>query len=77
MRNIMSRRTRKFIGAIVMLTFVTAYALVVMTLAQPLLTGASKLVQGIFYAVAGLLWVLPVLPLISWMDRPDKDNAPR
>ncbi len=72
----MNRRTRKFIGAVVMISFVTAYALIMMTLAQPLLAGTSKLVQGIFYGVAGLVWVLPILPLISWMDRPDKEKAP-
>ena len=55
-----------------MLTFVIVYALLAMTLAQtPWLQQAGKLVQGIFYLVAGLGWVLPLMPLIRWMDRPD------
>jgi hypothetical protein len=29
------------------------------------------LAAWIFYAVAGLGWVLPAMPLISWMSRPD------
>ena len=32
---------------------------------------ASKLAQAIFYVVAGLGWVLPAMPLIAWMSRPD------
>jgi len=26
----------------------------------------------LFYAVAGLGWVLPAMPLVSWMQRLDK-----
>lgn len=68
----MPRRLRKFVGTVVMLTFVIVYALLAMTLAQtPWLQQAGKLVQGIFYLVAGLGWVLPLMPLIRWMERPD------
>ena len=30
-----------------------------------------RLLQAIFYVVAGLGWVLPAMPIISWMSRPD------
>lgn len=65
----MSTRSKKFIGAIVLLFFVTIYALGVMALAQPLLQGAGPMTSLAFYAVAGLLWILPVMPLIAWMER--------
>jgi len=68
----MSNRTRKFIGTILILTFVMAYALVVMALAQPVLKDAGKLTQLLFYVFAGFAWVLPVMPLISWMERKQK-----
>lgn len=68
----MNRRTRKFIGTALMLVFVIVYALVVMALAQPILTDASKLTQGLFYVIAGLSWILPLMPLIRWMERPDE-----
>jgi hypothetical protein len=29
------------------------------------------LLQAVFYVVAGLGWVLPAMPIISWMARPD------
>jgi hypothetical protein len=29
-------------------------------------------VAAIYYIVAGLGWVLPAMPLISWMARPDR-----
>jgi Protein of unknown function (DUF2842) len=65
----MRRRNRKLIGAVAMVTFVVAYALVVMALAQAkALQQASALSAGVFYVVAGLGWILPLMPLIRWME---------
>jgi hypothetical protein len=71
----MRRRTRKLVGTVTMLVFVVFYALLVMALAQPILNGASHLVQGLFYFIAGLAWILPIMPLIKWMDKPDMPRA--
>ena len=65
----MTRRTRKFIGTVAMIIFVAAYALVVMALAQPILKDAGPWTQLAFYAIGGLAWVLPIMPLIAWMER--------
>jgi uncharacterized membrane protein YuzA (DUF378 family) len=66
----MQQRTRKFIGAAVMLGFVIVYALVAMVLAQSRPTQeAPALVQTLIYAVLGLAWILPLMPLIRWMER--------
>ena len=46
--------------------------LVAMALAQTVLTSISGLVATIYYVVAGLGWVLPAMPLIKWMSRPDE-----
>ena len=68
----MTRRTRKFIGTLAMIVFVIAYALVVMALAQPILKDAGPWTQLAFYATAGLAWVLPIMPLIAWMERGER-----
>lgn len=65
----MSRRLRKLIGTIIILLFVIIYALVVMALAQPILKGAGALTQLAFYVIAGMAWILPIMPLIVWMER--------
>jgi len=67
----MSIRTRKFIGTIALLVLVTAWGLLAMALAQSVLTDINGFVAAIYYIVAGLGWVLPAMPLISWMARPD------
>jgi hypothetical protein len=67
----MSIRTRKLIGTVGLLALVTAWALLAMALAQIILPSASGLVAFLYYAIAGLGWVLPAMPLIAWMQRPD------
>ncbi len=70
----MRQRVRKLIGTIVILIFVCVYALMAMALAQGRVTEASKWVQTIAYVVLGLAWILPLLPLIKWMERKDPDT---
>lgn len=72
MKNLMTIRTRKLIGTVGLLALVIVWALVAMALAQSILTDINGFVAAIYYVVAGLGWVLPAMPLISWMSRPDK-----
>jgi len=65
-------RTRKLIGTIGLLMLVSVWALLMMAFAQFALRGQSGWVAGLFYLVAGLGWVLPAMPLVAWMQRPDK-----
>jgi hypothetical protein len=71
----MRQRTRKLVGAAALAVFVPFYALTAMTVAAARLPGTTELTQTIFYAVAGLLWVIPAGLLITWMQRPDPDRA--
>jgi hypothetical protein len=63
----MSPRLRKFLGMIGILAFMCAYIL-----------GVSKLGDYIpdhwaarlaFYGLAGILWGVPLFPVITWMSR--------
>ena len=68
----MRRQRRALIGAFVMIVFFVVYALFAMTLAQaPAIQHAPGLIQVPIYAILGLAWILPLMPLIRWMDRPD------
>jgi predicted membrane channel-forming protein YqfA (hemolysin III family) len=71
MEIVMRQTHRKLIGTVAILVFVCVYALVAMALAQGRITEAPKLVQTIAYVALGLAWVLPLLPLIRWMERKD------
>jgi Protein of unknown function (DUF2842) len=67
----MSIRTRKLIGTVALLVLVSVWGLLAMALAQSALTDINGFVAAIYYVVAGLGWVLPAMPLISWMAKPD------
>lgn len=67
----MTIRTRKFFGTIALLVLAAAWSLMGMAVAQMPLLAASGLLQAVFYVVVGIGWVLPAMPIVSWMSRPD------
>ncbi len=67
----MTMRTRKFIGTIILVSFLALYALVAMAFAASQILSESYVWQVIYFFVAGLAWVLPAGLLIRWMQRPD------
>ena len=69
-------RTRKFIGAILLMIFIAIYALLVMAVAIVLQVNAGKWVELAFYVIGGLAWVVPAALLIRWMSRPDQADEP-
>jgi hypothetical protein len=68
----MKIRTRKLIGTCGLLCLVIVWSLLGMAIAQMPWLAGSRLAQGIFYVVAGIGWVIPAMPVIAWMSRPDR-----
>ena len=66
----MTIRTRKFFGTIALLLLALVWALTGMAVAQLPVLANSGWLQAIFYVVAGMGWVLPAMPIVSWMSRP-------
>jgi hypothetical protein len=64
-------RIRKLIGTVALLALVVVWSLFAMALAQIVLVRSNGLLDFAYYVVAGLGWVLPAMPLISWMSRGD------
>ncbi|MGD9740094.1 MAG: DUF2842 domain-containing protein [Bauldia sp.] len=69
----MDIRTRKLIGAVGLLLFVGAYALIVVALASSQLMNLSMGWLLVFYAACGLLWVPPAALIIRWMEKPNRE----
>ena len=67
-------RLRKFIGAVLLFVLVIVWALVAMALAQAPLIHDNAIASVAYYVIAGMGWVLPALPIISWMARPGNSN---
>jgi uncharacterized protein DUF2842 len=68
----MTMRTRKLIGTVLLLVMITVYTLLAMIVAVVLeVNTTSEWVELAYYAVAGLLWVVPAAWIIWWMSRED------
>jgi Protein of unknown function (DUF2842) len=68
----MGIRTRKLVGTLLLLLLLLLWVLLSMSFAQFALRAASGWVAALYYVVAGLGWVLPAMPLVRWMVRPDR-----
>jgi hypothetical protein len=63
----MTPRVRKLIGLVGILAFLLLYMGLVANLAR--FVPDHGPLQFVFYALAGICWGIPILPLISWMNR--------
>ena len=73
----MPLRLRKFIGAIALFVLVIVWALVAMALAQAPAIRDNAILSVAYYVIAGLGWVLPAIPIVTWMSRkPDRSERP-
>jgi hypothetical protein len=63
-------RLRKLLGTSALLALVVAWALVAMALAQAPAIHDSSVLSVAYYVIAGIGWVLPAMPIVSWMGRP-------
>jgi hypothetical protein len=74
----MTVRTRKLFGTIALILLATCWTLLAMALAQSALTSINGWLALIYYVIAGIGWVLPAMPIVTWMSRPDRaDTTPR
>jgi hypothetical protein len=71
----MSMRWKKLIGLFALLAILFVYSLLVMSLAVRILPTAGQIATFFFYAIAGTAWVIPVKPLIVWMNTPGRSDA--
>ncbi len=67
---VMRMRTRKFIGTFLILAILVVYSLLAMVAGAQMAMGWPELGRVAFYALAGILWLPPVMLIIRWMARP-------
>lgn len=63
---------KKLIGGPILVVGLVVYSLIVMTIGQIRFVNAGPGTQLAFFAVAGLVWIVPAGLLIRWMERVDK-----
>lgn len=58
---------RKPVGILLILLIILAWAVTVAS-AAPWIGRLHPLVQAAIYVVAGLIWIVPLKPLLAWME---------
>ena len=64
-----NNRLKKLIGTIIIPIWLIIFIGIVALLAEILLPNLNGLMVFLFYLTSGLIWILPVLPIISWMQK--------
>ncbi len=71
----MTMRKRKLIGTVLLVLFLTAYALLAMVLGASRIVDGPYIFQVVYFLLAGLAWIIPAGILIRWMARPDSAES--
>jgi Protein of unknown function (DUF2842) len=67
----MNIRTRKFLGIILTIVWMTVYTLVAMAIGANYVVGSGVIVELPFFILAGITWIPIEMVIIRWMSRPD------
>jgi len=64
------KKVRRPLGAAMLLVFIPLYALIAVQIAVVNIPEGATLVQTVYFAIAGLLWIFPAGLIIRWMLKP-------
>jgi len=64
-----NNRIKKLIGTIIIPIWLIIFIGIVAIVAEILLPDLNGLMVFLFYLVSGLIWIIPIMPIISWMQR--------
>ncbi len=65
-------RLKKLIGTILIVALVVVYAVVATMVAVATLAEAAWWAHLLYFLLTGVLWVVPAMFIIGWMERPPK-----
>ena len=68
-------RLKKLIGTVLIVALVVIYALLATTIATYRLADAAWYVHLLYFLVTGVLWVVPAMFIIRWMERPPRGRG--
>ena len=63
----LSPHIKKVYGGVLIMVFLAGYIYLAATLAGML--PDNILIKAVYYAVIGIGWGIPLIPLLSWMDK--------
>ena len=65
----LKQKNKKLIGTIIIPIWLIFFLIIVSILGEILLPNFNKFETFLFYFIVGMSWIIPMLPLISWMQK--------
>ena len=65
----LKQKNKKLIGTIIIPIWLIFFLIVVSILGEIFLPNFNKFETFLFYFIGGMSWIIPILPLISWMQK--------
>ena len=65
----LKQKNKKLIGTIIIPVWLIFFMALISILGEILLPNFNKFETFLFYFFGGLSWIIPMLPLISWMQK--------
>ena len=69
------QNARKLLGTVLTVVFICLYIFVAAVLGDAVVL-KHWAIQTVFFLIAGLLWIFPVMMIIRWMESADAARAP-
>ncbi|MBL0371353.1 DUF2842 domain-containing protein [Rhizobium sp. KVB221] len=68
----MPKTLRKLIGTVLIIVLVLVYAFLATMIASATLGNSHWSIHLLYFFLTGLLWILPAMGIIKWMEKPDR-----
>jgi hypothetical protein len=68
----MPKTLRKLIGTVAIIVLVLVYAFLATMIASATLGQSHWTVHLLYFLFSGLLWILPAMLIIKWMEKPSR-----
>lgn len=65
----LNKRIRKFIGTIIIPLWLIFFIAAISFIAELIIPNLNQVYLFLFYLISGIIWIVPILPLISWMQK--------
>ena len=66
------QKARKIAGTAMLLVLIPVYALLAVRVAVAHVPEGAILAQTVYFAIAGLIWIVPAGAIIRWMLKPPR-----
>lgn len=69
------RTARNLIGIALLLMLLFVYAFAASMIGEYLVPDDAKIVQALYFVVAGIGWIVPAMVVIKWMLKPGSNGT--